>query len=269
MLLYQRAIMMIGAIIPLLFFRTLEGILSGVAIGGVVGAIFANINFYRVLHIRFEWGKNWREWHRIIKTSIPLGIGGAFGSWYLRVGAIIIAWVWSSREVGEYSAAFRIFEITYIIPTAVMSIGVPHLSSALNQGRTILLSELRRIGIFMLFSGLVWSVFIYFLSSLIVNLFFGEKFLAAVPILKVFGVAGGLVFINYFVTHLMVVFSLQKRHAVNIFFSFTFCVLTSVIFVSNNGSIGAAWSLLLTEVFLFIATTASLLNSTIHRKIYG
>lgn len=263
MMLCQRSLMLLGAILPLFFWRSLTGILAGVAIGGGIGSFLSNRLFFKALGISFYWKPNFGEWMRILKASVPLGIGGAFGSWYLRIGAVFLAWFSVSSVVGEYGAAFRIYEITYIIPTAVMAICLPHLSGALRMGSGSFRVEMKRIGLLMGGMGLSWALFLFFGGTHLIHLLFGAKFDGGALALKILGVTGGLVFLNYFVTHLMVVFNFQKRHALNQILAFIVCFLTSVLLIPLKGSMGAAWSLLATECFLFILTTAYLLNATI------
>lgn len=257
-LLLHRLCVFVGVIVPVLFFRRLDGIVLGLSMGALLGAVVSNRYSHVALKTFFTWRGNIDQWWRILKSSIPVGIGGAFGSWYLRIGAVVLAWYWNSQSVGEYSAAFRIFEITYIVPAAVMSIALPHLSFASGQGREFFSKELKRVTSLMGIAGLSWSAFLYLGSRQLVYFLFGIRYQDAIPVLRVFAAAGGMVFLTYFVTSLMVVVNLQKRHALNEILTFVVCCLLSALLIPTRGSLGAAYALFGTECFLFLVTVLAL-----------
>ncbi|MCG3203799.1 MAG: hypothetical protein KCHDKBKB_00471 [Elusimicrobia bacterium] len=260
---YQRFFMLTGVVTSLVLKNSLTGILLGLSLGGVVGTWVSNHIFFSHVGAQYTWTPNFSQWVRILKASIPLAIGGAFGSWYLRLGAVFLAWTAGSSIVGEYGAAFRVFEITYIIPSAIMGIGLPHLTSLIGKGRDSFRNEVWRVGGLMAGMGVLWAVVLAGGAPWFIHILFGTRFEGGILPLKILGITGGLVFLNYFVTHLMVALNFQKRHAMNQILAFSVCALLSAVLIPDRGSLGAALSLLATEVFLFVITTAYLLNGTI------
>jgi O-antigen/teichoic acid export membrane protein len=156
LMLVHRGFLLLGVSVPLLFFKSLPAVSVGLLFGSLFGMLFSNLIFFRDVQPQNIWTWNWAEWRRIVRLSLPLGIGGAFGSWYLRLGMIVLGYVATAALAGEYAAAFRIFEITYIIPAAVMSIGVPHLAEAYENGRKVFFEELKKISRLMVLGGLLW-----------------------------------------------------------------------------------------------------------------
>ena len=73
------------------------------------------------------------------------------------------------KEVGVYSAAFRVFEISYVLPAATMSIALPHLSHARAKSSSHFHSEVRRVGLMMAVLALVWTVILMGGAPWIVN----------------------------------------------------------------------------------------------------
>jgi len=267
-MLIHRTILILFAVFGILFSPNLKGIVLSVSIGSVLGALVSTVYFCSVTGVGFSFSLKWTQWKRIISASLPNAFSGAFGLWYLRLGPLFLAWIWTTREVGEFSAAFRIFETSYILPAAIMAISVPHLSQAFQKGARIIKKELFRVAGIILPLGLLWGGGIFFFSSLIINLLFGAEFSAAIGVLKILSIASGLVFINYFVTHLMIVLNRQKRHALHQGLIFLVsCVLYAVL-IPKGGAIGAAWALLWTEGVLFTVTVSYLLiRYTLVRKI--
>ncbi len=264
MMFVQRSVMLVGALAPLLFWRTLAGVLVGISLSGTIGCLLSNIYFFRAVSQPFVWAPNTTEWKRILKISFPVGLAGTLGGWYLRFGAIVLAWVASSAVLGVYAAAFRVFEITYILPAAIMSIALPHLASSYRKGVEDFRSELFRISKLIFAGAAAWSAVLMFGSTPVIHILFGQKFEDAPPILCVLGGVGGMVFLNYLASHVMFVLHRQRRHLLNVTLSFCICFLMSILLIPSQGAVGAAWSLLITEVFLFFATVLYLARGWNH-----
>lgn len=260
----QRVTAIIGVLIPIIWHRTLIGVLVGYSLGGVIGAIISNVYFFAKTGITPAFRTDKSEWLRILKVSYPNGISGAFGAWYLRIAPILIAWECSSLVLGEYSGAFRLFEATYIIPAAIMSVSVPHLSESLQKGLDSFLHELKRIGIVILPVGALWVLFLYFGAGTMVPLLLGGKYAPSIEIVRALALVSGMVFLNYYVTHLMIIFNAQNRHALHQFLVFVTSVLLHVYFIDTQGGVGAAKALLLTEMTLFFLTTTYIVRRVRH-----
>ena len=188
--------------------------------------------------------------------SLPNAVSGTFGMWYLRIAPIILGWVVSSQQLGEYNGAFRIFEATYILPASIMSIAMPHLASSLRDGIAAYERELWRVGLLMVPVGVAWACFVGFGSPWIIRILLGQRFAGSAPVLSVLGIAGGMVFLNYLVTYLMVVIDAQRRHALHQMLVFLFSLTAHVLLIPKKSGIGAAWSLVFTEMFLFVLTVS-------------
>jgi O-antigen/teichoic acid export membrane protein len=199
--------------------------------------------------------------------SIPNAISGAFGMWYLRIAPLILGWVVSSHELGEYNGAFRIFEATYIVPASIMAISLSHLASSLKDGLPSYERELRRVAFLMIPGGIVWSCFLGFGSPWLIRILLGERFAGAIPVLSVLALAGGMVFLNYFVTYLMVVIDAQRRHALHETIVFLFSLTAHAVLIQKWSAVGAAWALFSTEVFLFLLTVSYVARWHIRRRL--
>jgi O-antigen/teichoic acid export membrane protein len=140
-----------------------------------------------------------------------------------------------------------------------MTVSVPHLAEALLSGRALFKRELMRICAAMGAAGLAWAALLYFGRSLIVVRLLGPAFTEAVPVLRVLSGVAFLVFANYVVTHLMVVFNAQRRHAVHELLVFLLSLVLYHYLIPAHGAVGAAMALLGTEIALFALTTLYLL----------
>jgi O-antigen/teichoic acid export membrane protein len=176
----------------------------------------------------------------------------------LRLGFVFLAWQTTSQVLGEYTAAFRILEVAYLVPAGVMGIGFPHLAESFGLGKRIFVVEIKRIALVMVGLALLWTSFLVLGGPLIIRLLFGARYEGAAPVLRYLGFAGGMVFLNFFVCHLMIVINRQKRHAFHEVLVFLICATLSIVWIPVHGAEGAAMALLGTEVSLFLLTTTYL-----------
>jgi O-antigen/teichoic acid export membrane protein len=250
----QRGFVVATSVAALIFTPTLIGIMVGVALGSVLGTAISSALLLSKLKLRFSMRFEWPEWKRILVAAIPNAVGGAFGSFYLRIGVIFLAWTWTSQAVGEYTAAFRIFETSYIIPTGIMAVAVPHLSSATRAGWEQFSRELKRMTAIMVPLALLWGGLLYMFAPVVVRTLFGANFAGTVDPLRWLAIAAGFVVLNHLVLHLMIVLNRQRRHALHETLAFIVCVLLSTIVIPRAGGAGTALALLLTEASLFVVT---------------
>jgi PST family polysaccharide transporter len=261
----QRGCAITGIVVPLIAFPSLTGIVIGMGVGSVIGAASSLIVLWKKSENKWATTSTTDEWRRIMKLSVPNAISNALGMWYLRIAPLVLGWVASSHALGEYNGALRIYEATYIIPASVMAIALPHLSSALKQSLGSYENELRRVGLMMIPFGIGWACFLGFGSPWIVRLLLGPRFDGAIPVLSVLGLAGGMVFVNYFVTYPMLVVNAQRRHAFHQTIVFLFSLSAHLYLIRKYSAVGAAWALLSTEIVLFLLT-ASYLARWHHRR---
>lgn len=256
----QRGFLIAGSIAGILLRPDVVGTLMGMGIGGGVGALIANVLSIRWMGASIAFRFNPNEWARIFRNAYPNAISGAFGSWYLRLGPLFLTWLWSATIVGEYAAAFRIFETSYIIPAGVMAVCVPFLSESLQKTVRMFHRHLFAVFALMTALGAAWAGMLYIGSPWIIRLFYGQEFLSAIPVLRLLAIVSAVVFLNYFVTYQMIIFNSQHRHAVHQAVVFALSGGFHYFFVRHQGSVGTAKALLLTEICLFLLTTGFLLQ---------
>jgi O-antigen/teichoic acid export membrane protein len=256
----QRGCLITGGVVALLIHPTPMVFMATIAAASVLGIAGSSVYLFRSLNCSLLDHVHVAEWRRILRVGFPNAVSGTLGAWYLRIGFVLLAWFASAAQVGEYSAAFRIFEAIYILPAAMMSMAVPHLAAARINGSEMFVSELRRIGFSMVALGGLTAFGLWAFSDFIVARLFGPTFRGAIPVLNTLAAVAFVVFLNYFVTHVMVVINRQKRHALNQALSLAAAIALSVYFVPTHYSLGAAFALLGTEFVLFFLTTTTLIH---------
>ncbi len=213
--------------------------------------------------LKGDFSKESLPWKSVLLASLPNALGSAFYFWGLRASVVLLAWESSKEAVGAYAASVRIFEMSYVIPAAVMSIGLPHLSIAIAEGNVFFWNRWKRYAALMATTGLCWALGFLFLSGWVVKILFGVAYEGAIPSMRLLGITGGLVIVNHLFNHTMVAVGRQRRLAVTFACGFVLCLLLCMILIPKMEAVGAALAILLTEVALSLAVG---LYIAVHRR---
>jgi O-antigen/teichoic acid export membrane protein len=108
---------------------------------------------------------NWIVARKMLRDSWPLILSGLVIVIYMRIDQVMIKEMLGEKEVGVYTAAVRLSEIWYFIPTLITSSMFPSIINAKKDSNEQYSSRLQKI-----FTFLVWvSIFIAFLVTLLGN----------------------------------------------------------------------------------------------------
>ena len=132
------------------------------------------------------WKWDFHMAKKLLRESYPLIFSGMAVVIYMKIDQIMLGEMIGSQSVGIYSAATRISEIWYFIPTAIAASISPAIFSAKKEGDEIL--YYRRIQqLLRLLSkiAIIIAVPMSFLSGDVVTILFGSEYSAAGPILAI------------------------------------------------------------------------------------
>ncbi|MBV6624849.1 MAG: flippase [Rivularia sp. (in: Bacteria)] len=152
----------------------------------VIGAIglFA---IYQVKGFSQLW--NWR-WSfttakRLLKESFPLIFSGFAILIFMKIDQIMLGEMKGNNEVGIYSAAVRISELWYFIPTAIVSSVSPSIYAAKEESEHHYYKRIGQLLRLLTYISLAIAIPMTFLSKHIVSIMFGSGYLEASTILAV------------------------------------------------------------------------------------
>jgi O-antigen/teichoic acid export membrane protein len=242
--------------------------LFAVSIGFFFGSVFGAILGFLILktHLVFvSWPKiksgisfSW------LKVSLPLAIANFFGSTSMRIGILMLPYFCMPEELGFYGAAQKLYEAGYLVPGAFMSIIVPKLSKTLSMYPNTMHAEIRKVGKCVIGMALFWVLSFCLLGDIIIQTIFGSNYGPTVRIFRIMVFANALVFVNYYLTHLLVIYNKLIHYAINESLCLVACFGMTFFLTSRFGMRGAALSLIGTEIMLFILTSLTLF--TFHRN---
>jgi PST family polysaccharide transporter len=121
----------------------------------------------------------------LLADSWPLILSGLSIMVYMRIGQIMLYAMLGKAEAGIYSAALRVSEVWYFIPTVIVSSVYPAILRAREADRGLYYRRLERLFSIVLLVALAIAVPMTFLSTPLMTLLFGAKYTGAGPILMV------------------------------------------------------------------------------------
>jgi polysaccharide transporter, PST family len=142
------------------------------------------------------WGFNLQRGLKLLASSWTLILTGLTISIYMRIDQIMLGQMLGNQAVGIYSAATRISEVWYFIPSAITSSVFPAILEAKKTDHTLYDQRLGKLFNVMFLLSLTISVVMTFLAKPSIALLFGAKYDESTPILLVHIWASVFVFLG-------------------------------------------------------------------------
>lgn len=194
-----------------------------------------------------------RQWIKILKVSVPMGILVIFAGFFFKLNVILLEHFKTSQEVSWYSAAFKLIEGTFFIPSIFIGTLFPFLCETNEDSRISDSSHLlfKRAALFLLAIAIIIAAVFSLWPEKIIRFLYGSQYLAAASSLKI--VSWALVFIYQNELFLYVFLSVEKQKTVFFFMLISLCayVVLCFLLIPAFGATGSAWTLLLTQIILF------------------
>ena len=208
--------------------------------------VFILINYFYFFKTKFFFPK--LELSLIKKTlysSLPVLISALSIILYMRIDQIMIKSLINEYEVGIYSASVRLIEIFHFIPKILIISFLPIILKTKEYYNQLLHlnSVIFKISIFIF-------LIIFFSSSLLTDIFYGEEYFESVLITKILSFSIIFVFFGVINEHWYIKNNLQLNYAFNVFLGALINIILNYFLILNFGSVGAAISTLITYIFI-------------------
>lgn len=139
----------------------------------------------------------------MLRNSWPLILSGIAISLYMRIDQIMIKEMLGEREVGLYSAAVRLSEAWYFVPTIITASLFPAIVNARKNSQALYHQRLQRLCTLMTWLAIAVALPMTFMADWLIGLLFGHSYQEAGSVLAIhiwgavfvfLGVASGVFF---------------------------------------------------------------------------
>ena len=189
---------------------------------------------YFIYHFNFSIAK------RLLFNSWPLIFGSLVVMIYMRIDQIMIKEMLGAKEVGIYSAAVRLSEVWYFIPTIIASSIFPAILAAKQQGQQVYHMRLQQFYTVMAWLAISIAVPMTFLSDWIIVLLYGAAYSEAGSVLMINIWTTLFVFIGVAFGRYLTAENLTKTQLYRTLFGAVVNVILNLILIPIYGIKGAA-----------------------------
>ena len=198
-------------------------------------------------------------WQRLFGQALPFALTGLLAAGIVQIDTLLLRELARTGDeaVGIYQAAVRLFLIPMLLPEILAKVFLPQLSRMHGRDGIGLTRDLGRLNHVLLTLGLLVSLVTVFRAEDLVQLIYGEKYLAAGEVLQVLGLSimmrFGAAYNLYFVLRNRVWFRVWSA-----LLALAAIVTFDLILIPRYGAMGAAYASVVAHVFYWIPILAAL-----------
>ncbi|MCX5641808.1 MAG: flippase [Candidatus Omnitrophica bacterium] len=218
-----------------------ETILAG---GGLVFAYrFVKQNIFR-------WKMHLSVARDLLNDSWPLILAGLVVAIYMRIDQIMLGNMIGNAAVGKYSAAVRISELWYVIPTAISISVFPAVVNMRKTNEALYLSRLQKFYDLMVWLGIAIAIPMTFCADNIVRFLYGTQFQGAGTVLAIHIWTGPFVFFGVASSQYLIAENQTKISFYRTAAGAVINVILNLMLITRYHGTGAAFATLVAQIFV-------------------
>lgn len=192
-----------------------------------------------------SWSFDRRYACSLLKDSSPFIVLNAFAMIYARVDQVFIKHMIDATAVGLYDSAVRLAEVWSFVPGIIVASVYPAIVHAKEISEDLYERRLAKLAFLLLILAIIIALPISLLASFIIKIVYGNAFIGAIPVLKIYVWANIGTFMGIFVTQYLMTENLRKILSFIAFFPMTTNVVLNILWIPEYGIQGAAYATLI------------------------
>ncbi|MDJ0673960.1 MAG: flippase [Calothrix sp. MO_167.B42] len=196
----------------------------------------------------------------LLKESWPLILSGFTIMIYMKIDQIMLGKMLDDSAVGFYSAATRISEIWYFIPTAIVASVSPSIYEAKENDARLYNRRIKQLLRLMVLLSVAIAIPMTFLSGTIITLLFGNGYIAAKTVLSIHIWASLFVFMGVATSPWFIAENLTHLSLRRTLIGAVTNVILNILLIPTYGGIGAAIATVVAQAF------ASFFSNILHQE---
>jgi len=176
----------------------------------------------------------------IVKMALPLGVASIIASLYFTIDQVILTWLVPAAALGHYAAAVKLLTLVVTIPGFIMQAGIPALSKA-SDSRDELSDVAGRLAHWIAASALPLCVGLVVFAKPVVQVVYGDAYLASVPLLRILMLAGTFSLAANVLGIVLSALSIVRPQLIFNTITLGVNVLGNILLVPRYGVMASAW----------------------------
>jgi O-antigen/teichoic acid export membrane protein len=226
------------------------------ALGGWLGAIGAWVGLWWIvrsipfsrsaesLRISDPVGKN------LLRDAFPVFLYGVLGTLYFRIDTVFLGYMTSDMETGIYGAAYRLFEITNVLPTVFVAVTQATLSKDAKAG--VIQASFRRYAVMMVILSLMTLGGLQLVPLILPRVLVHPGYSRCGPLLRILSFTVIPMFMNYLLLTVLTMINKQKDTVWIAGLGLIVNVAANLFAIPRWQATGAATTTLLSEIFVMV-----------------
>lgn len=194
---------------------------------------------------------DWDFWKQCIKKAWPMGGMAICIMIYFRIDAVMLSLMKGDVAVGLYGAAYRLSEISVIIPSMFIASLYPIMSKYHKGNKNSFIKTYEKSVKYLFSLALPMALTVTLLAKPIINLIYGNEFAGSVRALQILIWASAIMYVNWV---LGTTFVTANRQMVNFKIAIVAAILNIVLnllLIPKYSYLGASAATVATEAFGF------------------
>jgi O-antigen/teichoic acid export membrane protein len=216
------------------------------------------------LHIRLRFKLTLLT--KVLKSSIPIGLGSVFVLLYDRLDILIIEKMISFEAVAIYAIAYSLYRVPQIISNVILTPVYSTLSKSFSSKKGIESHEIVIVFMMLIVISVLSVIFVNMFGENIIIFFYGTKYSSSIPFLKylVFALPG--LFLNNLTGVISNSIRKEKIPMISTGVTAAVNITANIILIPLYGIWGAVVATILSEYFVFILQSVLLVNHNLKHK---
>ena len=232
-------------------------LVSLMVLGVVAAAVVLVLNaIWARPYYRIAWSVDWRDMWRLAVDSLPYFMNVLILTTYMWLDSVMLSFMTSSTVVGWYGVPTKVFSTLLFLPTMLGTAWFPRMAAAAARGERDLARISRPALEIVLVVSLPIAVGTTLVAARLTHGLFGPAYNASAPVLVILALALPATYVNIVGYQILVADNLQKAWLKVMIAATIINPLLNLGMIAyasarwHNGAIGAALSLLATEVLM-------------------
>ena len=206
--------------------------------------------FYRRKGLRVgDWSIRFDKARYLLRKSWPLLLAGLTGSLYMEIDKVMLKFMTSAADVGQYAVAAKISTLWYFVPIIISTSLFPAIINAKKRDKKLYLDRMQNLYDLMVFLGLAIAIPVTLLGKWLIVLLYGAEYSLAGPALIIHIWAGIFVFMGFAYSRWLI----AEDFIMKVFYRNVFGIIANILInlalIPIYGIIGAAIATIMGHFF--------------------
>ncbi|MHB0999882.1 MAG: flippase [Armatimonadota bacterium] len=185
-------------------------------------------------------------------AALPFATYSIIMAIYNYIATLILTSTRSSEEVGWYNAGYKIYEGLYMFPYLLSVVILPRLSKIYMENTDAHVSLANKVLRYQVIAVLPITITIGILAPQIIMLLFGKSYMPGVTPLRIMLAAAIFLFVNFILNTILISANREKIVLRTAVIGLIIMITSNAILVSGHGAMGAAYSVVISEISMHI-----------------